>query len=358
LAFGNVLGHDRVKEILARGLASGRLPPALLLAGPEGIGKRTLALALGRALLCDRDGGDGCGACSACRRIDKVIESLPELREHAASQPDEPAALNLRLHPDLVLVEPWRLTVEGKARIKPEIKIKQIRDVVQEIQSRPFEARVRLFVIEDAHQMNEEASNALLKSLEEPPPTSHLILVSSAPQNLLPTIRSRCQVLRMAPLPSGLLEGHLREKRGLSAEEARLRAAMAGGSLGAALAFASDSYRKLRAQALEILAQPAASLAMLEAAERLAQLEDELPLALIALRSVLRDVAALRAGAGRSQLLNLDLADELSPFARGPLGERAAELADRAGQTLVALRGNANRLLAADLLLDAFRTAR
>jgi len=357
LAFGNVLGHDRVKEILARGLASGRLPPALLLAGPEGIGKRTLALALGRALLCDRDGGDGCGACSACRRIDKAIESLPEWRERAAARPDDPAALNLRLHPDLVLAEPWRLTKEGTARAKPEIKIDQVRDLVQEVQARPFEARARLFVIDDAHQMNEEASNALLRSLEEPPPTSHLILVSSALQNLLPTIRSRCQVLRMTPLPSSLLEAHLRDARGLSAEEAHLRCAMAGGSLGGALAFESEAYRGVRSRALEILTRPASGFASLEAAERLAELE-EFPLALAALRSLLRDVAALRAGAGRGQLLNMDLADPLEAVARGPLGAHAAALAERAAQSLQALRGNANRLLAADLLLDAFRTAR
>jgi len=357
LSFGRVLGHERVKEILARGLASGRLPPAVLLAGPEGIGKRTLALALGRALLCERGGDDACGACSACHRIDRATEGLPELREQASARPDDAAALNLRLHPDLVLAEPWRLTREGTARAKPEIKIDQVRNLVREIQARPFEAKARLFVIDDAHLMNEEASNALLKSLEEPPPTSHLVLVSSAPQNLLPTIRSRCQVLRMAPLPSGLLEAHLRDSRGLSAEEARLRVAMAGGSLGVALAFESDSYRKLRAQALEMLVRPVAGLVALEAAEQLAELED-LPLALVALRSLLRDVAALRAGAGRGQLLNMDLADELAPVARGPIGERAAALAERTGVSLQALRGNANRLLAADLLVEAFRTAR
>jgi DNA polymerase-3 subunit delta' len=357
LAFPSVLGHERVKGILARGLASGRLPHAILLAGPDGIGKRTLALALGRVLLCERGGDEGCGGCASCRRIDRAIEGVADLREQAATRPDEPAALNLRLHPDLVLAEPSRLTKDGAVRARPEIKIDQVRDLVQEIQARPFESRARLFVIDDAHLMNEEAANALLKSLEEPPPTSHLVLVTSAPQNLLPTIRSRCQVLRMAPLPSGLLEAHLREMRGLPAEEAHLRVAMAGGSLGAALAFESESYRALRARALEILARPVSGLAALEAAEQLADMED-LPLALVALRSLLRDVAALRAGATPGQLLNMDLAEDLAPVAQGPIGERAAALAERTGASLQALRGNANRLLAADLLVEAFRAAR
>lgn len=357
MPFPDVLGHERVKQILASSLAAGRLPPSILLAGPEGIGKRTLALALGRALMCVRQQADACGDCSACHRIERAIAALSQWRERASSRPDEPAALNLRLHPDLVLAEPWRLTREGTTRARPEIKIAQVRDLVQEIQARPFEAGARLFVIDDAHQMNEEASNALLKSLEEPPPSSHLVLVSSAPQNLLPTIRSRCQVLRMSPLPSRELEAHLREARGLSAEEARLRVAMAGGSLGAALAFESDSYRKARAQALEMLATPSEGLALLESAEQLAEVED-LPLTLVALRSLLRDVAALRAGADAAALLNLDLADQLDPVARGPLGARAAELAERAGQSLAALRGNASRLLTADLLVEAIRAAR
>jgi len=357
LPFAEVLGHERIKQILAAALSGGRLPPSILLAGPEGIGKRSLALALGRALLCSSGGEDACGACSACHRIDRALAALPEWRERAAARPDEAAALNFRLHPDLVLAEPWKLTKEGVARAKPEIKIAQVRDLVEGIQARPFEARARLFVIDDAHQMNEEAGNALLKSLEEPPASSHVVLVSSAPQNLLPTIRSRCQVLRMAPLPAGVLEGHLRDTRGLSPDEARLRVAMAGGSLGAALAFESDSYRQVRARALGLLAAPGDGLAALEAGEELAELED-LPLALLALRSLLRDVAALAAGAAPTALLNVDLAERLEPLARGPLGPRAAELAERAGQTLLALRGNANRLLAADLLVESVRSAR
>src|SRR5439155_11446929 len=126
------------------------------------------------------------------------------------------------------------------------IKIDQVRDLTREILSRPYEGRARAFVVDEAHVMTEEASNALLKSLEEPPPTSHVFLVTASPHALLPTIRSRCQVLRMSALPGALVETYLRERGGLDAADAHLRATLAGGSLGQALAFESTAYRSVR----------------------------------------------------------------------------------------------------------------
>lgn len=320
MAFDSVLGHQRIRTVLARAVAQDRLPPAVLFAGPEGVGKKTLALAVSRALLCDRRDGDTCGACPPCSRA---------LRG---------------LHPDAMMVQP-----EGAA-----IRIEQVRDAVREIGSRPFEGRARAFVIDDAHLMTEQAGNSLLKSLEEPPASSHVFLVTASPQALLPTIRSRCQLLRMGPLPLALLETHLRERAGLSAEEARLRATLSGGSLGAALAFEPEAYRGLRDQLLALLEGLGrlGAFERLEAAERLADLEDP-ALALTALRSLLRDVAALRAGARPESLLNSDVAGRIAELARSPVGERAASLAEAAGETRSALRGNANTLLSMDLLMEA-----
>ena len=128
-------------------------------------------------------------------------------------------------------------------------------------------------ILDDAHAMTEQAMNALLKSLEEPPATSHLVLVTASPQALLPTIRSRCQTLRLGPLPSALLEAHLRRAAsGCPPAEARLRAALSGGSLGAALAFEADGYRALRDEILAMLekADGATAVHRLAWSERLA----------------------------------------------------------------------------------------
>jgi DNA polymerase-3 subunit delta' len=348
VSLGQVLGHDRIKRILGKALVEGRFPPALLLAGPEGVGKRTLALAAAEALVCERGGGEACGACSTCTRIARAREALPALRKAADERPDEPERRNFLLHPDLVLIEPRRTAT------RLDIRIEQVRELVRQLEGRPFEARARAFVVSDAHAMTEQAQNALLKGLEEPPATSHVLLVTAAPQGLLPTIRSRCHVLRPGPLPAVVVETYLRDRAGLGVDEARLRASLAGGSLGAALAFESEAYRTLREELLTLLEgrEENGALGRMASAERLGESED-LALALTALRSLLRDLVALRAGAAEGSVLNADVVGRLAVLARGRLGERAIALAETVGETRLALRESAHKLLALDVLLEA-----
>lgn len=288
------------------------------------MGKRTLALAVARALLCP-DGaarGDACGVCPACHRTGKG------------------------LHPDLFLAEP-----EGASLT---LKIERVRDLVREIDARPFEASARAILIDDAHTMTEQAQNALLKSLEEPPPTSHVFLVTPSPQTLLTTIRSRCQTLRLGPLPSALLEQTLAERLSLSPAEARLRVSVSGGSLGQALAFEGEAYGALRDELIKTMAGwgRAHAADRQDAADSLGERDDLIP-ALGVLRTLLRDVAALAAGAAPESLLNADVAARLAPLAASPLGARAAALAEATGETLFGLKGNASKVLSLDVLLDA-----
>jgi DNA polymerase-3 subunit delta' len=327
MPFPSVIGHDRVKGLLARALGQGRLPPALLLSGPEGVGKRTLAIEAARGLLCDKGPGEPCNACRTCDRTSRGI------------------------HPDLIVVEPETAT---GFLARETIKIEHIRDAVREILGLPFEARARVVILNDAHAMTEQAMNALLKALEEPPATSHLVLVTASPRALLPTIRSRCQALQLGPLPSPLLETHLQQRLGLPADEARLRATLSGGSLGAAMAFEADGYRALRDDILAMLekADGADAVHRLAWSERLAESEDVM-LALTALRSLLRDLAAARAGAAADRMLNADVGDRLVVLGRGPLAARAVALADLTEETRANLRANASRPLSMDVLVDA-----
>jgi len=287
------------------------------------------------------------------------MQELPERRRQAEGNTREPTLHNHRLHPDLILVEPSRFTARGDLRLKEEIKIDQVRDLVREVASSPFEGRARAVVVDHAHAMNEEAANALLKSLEEPPSSSHFLLVTPSPQALLPTIRSRCQRLRFGPLPAKLLEAHLQRTLDESPEQRRLRATLSGGSLGRALAFDWDAYRSLRDGLLGLLESvPTLNpLERLEAAQKLVDAlakrdTDDPALALTTLRGLLRDVAALRTGIAPGGLLNPDAAERLAAVVDGPVGGRAANLAQTVGETRAALSGNANKLLAMDLLMD------
>jgi DNA polymerase-3 subunit delta' len=201
--------------------------------------------------------------------------------------------------------------------------------------------------------MNESSQNALLKSLEEPPPRSHLVLVTARPQGLRQTIRSRCQTLRFGPLSRQAVKAFLAERRGVPEEEAQLRAGLAAGSLGAALAFESEGYAARREGLLALLEKigDLDAMARMEEAEALEQTDDP-ALLLTTLRSLLRDLAALRAGASPAALLNADVGERLVPLASGPLGARAATLAEAAGETRAALRGFASKLLTFDILVD------
>lgn len=353
MAFASILGHERIKGLLERALAAKRVPHALLFAGPEGVGKRTLALALARALLCEKGGADGpCEECTHCRRVLRAIAGLDDRRAAAEKEygtREDAALFNFRLHPDAVLVEP-----PSRLR-RPEILAAQAGDLVRETYKAPFEARARVFIVDDAHALcagsNVTAANKLLKSLEEPPARAFFVLVTAQPQALLPTIRSRCQTLRFGPLPKGVVAQRLQQD-GMPEAEARLRASLGGGSLGAALELDSEAWRAEREALVGLLeeAQRLDTVGRLRAADRLRDFEDTRR-ALTTLRGLLRDVAALRAGAGGAQLLNADVVTRLRAVAAGPLGERAAALGEAAAEAREALAGYAYEAIVFDELV-------
>jgi DNA polymerase III subunit delta' len=204
-----IVGHEWAVEHLRRSLARGRVAHAYLLAGPRHIGKTTLALRLAQALLCEQDGPDPCLECRGCRRAERG--NHPDLRWMSLSA---------------------QATAERADSASRELKIGTVREWQRDIDLRPFEAARRVFVLEDAQALNESSSNALLKTLEEPPPYAVLILVAHGAGDLLPTIVSRCRVLQLRPLARDAVAGALRERYQVNEHDAALLAAWSAGRAG------------------------------------------------------------------------------------------------------------------------------
>jgi DNA polymerase-3 subunit delta' len=212
--FDRIVGQELAIAILRQSLATGPTH-AYLFVGPHGVGKADAALEFAAALCCP-DGG--CGQCDTCRRV----------REG--------------LHPDVEVIAP-----EGSF-----VLVDQIREINRDVALRPFEARARVYVMLHADSMNKEAANAFLKTLEEPPPHAYFVLVSDAPDELLPTIVSRCQRVPFSRTPTALLARHLAAEYDLSELDAQAFSRVAQGDLAYGRSLASSSAaRAQRAQLLE-----------------------------------------------------------------------------------------------------------
>jgi DNA polymerase III subunit delta' len=215
MAFEDILGQDTAIQTLERALASGRLHHAYRFEGPDGVGKERAAFAVARALVCNERPNVGCGECSACRRA-------------VTLSTEEPA---VPLHPDVVLVERGLYPPALLGRSTPEtvgIGVEQVRRIVIARASYPpYEAPRLVFIFRAAHELTPSAANALLKTLEEPRPNVHFILLTDQPRRLLDTIRSRTLPIRFGPLPDVVLRTIL-ERHQLEADATSI--ALAGGS--------------------------------------------------------------------------------------------------------------------------------
>jgi DNA polymerase-3 subunit delta' len=335
MPFRDVVGHVRLIDLLSRSVAGGTLPPSLLFAGPAGIGKHLTALAVAQALNCTQgskfkvhgSGPDACGTCAACSRIARGV------------------------HPDVLFVAPGD---------SGAIKIDQVREIIDRAQYRPFEGRRRVVVIDEADALVHPAQNALLKTLEEPTPSSVFILVTAHPDMLLPTVLSRCPQLRFRPLSAADIATALMA-RGRSEAEARAVAATADGSLGQALQASAGELvesRELAQRVLEKVATQHDPARRVESAQQLMTKppsgvteRDQLATHLRAMAVLLRDVEVLATGADERTLANADVRpalERLTTAYRGERGTRAFAAVDRA---LFALQRNAGAKLVADWLV-------
>lgn len=336
--FDQLIGNERAKETLRRMLKQGRVPGALLFAGDEGLGKQLFALELARALNCRaRRGVEACGVCSPCKRTGR-FEPPPVER-------DDYKKVLWSEHRDVGRVLPFNRN----------ILVDAVRDLERECNFRPAEGEARVFLIEDAESLNDASSNALLKTLEEATPTTHLILITSRPATLLPTIRSRCQTVRFAPLAVEELENYLVKNRKRSGEEARLAAHLAAGRAGVALGVNLDTYRARRDAMLGVVEALAAGndrVRLLRAAEELgdAKNKDEYEPRLDALELLIRDLWLLALDGAEARVVNYDLRERLARLAVSLRPARAASWLARVEELRAQLKVNINRRAATDAL--------
>lgn len=335
--FSRLIGNEVTKLTLRRLVHQRRLPNSLLFVGPDGVGKKQFAIETARALFCRQTSNDeACGSCSSCQRAG--VFSPP-----TSEKPDDFDRVLFTEHPDLGFVLPF----------KRNVRIGAIRALEREANFNPYEAAARVFIIDDADLMKDAAANALLKTLEEPPETTHIILVTSRPDVLLPTIRSRCQTIHFAPVERKAIEEYLIGERAFSHDEARLAAGVAHGSIGRAVAIDVAEYREMRDRAVRVLRSAVIDsdmAALLKISEELneAKNKDNFEANLDTLEAVLRDVWRLACGVDASKLLDPEMAGTYAEIAGSA---RPSQLACQLGEIEMLRRNlvvNINRKAATD----------
>ena len=263
MAWDDLLGQQLAKRVLQTHLADGRVASAYLLVGPDGIGKRRLALEMAKAINCVGTGLRPCDACLVCSQISRGV------------------------HPDVHLLLPG-----GAA---DQIKIDDIRYLLGRVALRPFSAAVQVAVIDGAERLTEEAANGLLKALEEPSARTRFLLTSAHFTRCLPTIVSRCQVIRCAPLPPDAVKRILIERQGCEPPVAEAVARLAEGSASRAIELASRwaAHQQMCSRLADEAPSGWMEQPLPEAREDVARLLD-------GMTAWLRDLAVAAADAGRA----------------------------------------------------------
>lgn len=292
--FNNIIGHEFQKNLLIRSSEEGTVSHAYLFSGPEGVGKKLMALEFAKTLNClsekpSRE-SEEC-VCGSCSKVERGI------------------------HPDVVLVE-----YEGAS----DIKVDQVREGVEEkLYLKPFEGKYKIVIVDEAERMNRSAQNAFLKTLEEPPPDSVIILVSSRSQALLPTIRSRCQDVSFSVLTNDSISTILEESSGLTGEDLELLTRLSSGSPGLALRFDKEliEWRKQLLTKLSAVDHRSAieisELIESMPTETTAEDSERLRLAMELISLWIRDLIMIKIGAAEEYITHADIIEESERAASG-----------------------------------------
>ncbi len=320
----NLLGHEWAMDMLRQHVTRHEIRHAYLITGATGLGKRTLALRLAQALNCEKpiSAGMPCLICRTCKQIESMA------------------------HPDLTIIQ---AEDEGGT-----LKVDQIREIQRTLNLKPYQSNYRVAIFLRFHEANDSAANALLKTLEEAPAHAVLILTAENPEQLLPTINSRCEILRLRPLPIESITNDLMQK-GLDEDRARLLAHISGGRPGYARKLMDDvTLLEKRDEQLNDLQTllPAPRIEKFSYADKLSRDKDLMRKTILVWLSYWRDVL-LRVAGAETPLINIDRNMEIE-FLAGRLDLTSArKIVSNLEATLEKMDKNVNaRLLAEVLLLD------
>ncbi|MGH7829874.1 MAG: DNA polymerase III subunit delta' [Candidatus Binatia bacterium] len=321
MPFADIVGHEKQLETLRRGLERGRLHHAYLFLGPEGVGKKSVALSLAMAIHCADREYDFCGECQNCHRI---------------------RAGN---HPDVRLIEP--------PAGKKEIGIPQIRELERELAFRAFSRGKKVAILDPADLMNYHAQNSLLKTLEEPPGDSLLILIAKSMGSLLPTLVSRCLRLSFGAPGLDAVTEVLARRKGIPMEEAKLLARLTMGSLGEALGCDTEELLNRRREWIERLDSlaPGDYSAVMALAEEVAGDREACLKFLRCMEGWYRDILLYQIGGWTEQIRNVDMEKTLRERSRSYRVEHTLSVLARAGAGAREIQRNFNRRLVLENIL-------
>jgi DNA polymerase-3 subunit delta' len=326
----NILGHEWAVDMLRRHVARGETRHAYLFAGAPGLGRRTLALRLAQALNCEKPvaPGEPCFVCRTCKQIEAMQ------------------------HPDLAVIQ--AMDEDGASKEGGTLRVDQIREVQRTLNLKPYQSPFRVALFLRFQEANDNAANALLKTLEEAPAHAILLLTADNPEQLLPTINSRCEILRLRSLPLETIVADLLD-HGVDEDRARLLAHISGGRPGFARKLIEDvtvlEKREERLNDLQTIL-PASRVDKFSYAEKLAKDKDVMRQTILVWLSYWRDVL-LRVAGAETPLINVDRNMEIE-FLAGRLNLSAARKVVSAHESaLEKMERNVNsRLLAEVLLMD------
>jgi DNA polymerase-3 subunit delta' len=326
MPFGEIIGHTRQIRILQSALKAGKLPHAYLFEGQDGVGKRKVALALAQAVQCERHGEDACGKCLPCQKVEDYI------------------------HPDV-----WWLAPE-----KNSIRIDVIRELQKDMSFEALEGNHRVVIIDEAEKMLHNAANAMLKILEEPPSATTMVLITPTPQQLLPTIVSRCQRLAFGPLTKEMARKVIAKHMEDDQRVVNLLASLSGGSPGRAMAFGRELFLDERPRFIEWVGRCSLdrvqdifqlSEKLDKKSEKSDTKREEILFYLEILRGWYRDVAVYHVTQNSEQLVNADLVAGIQKASEQIPLRLAISRFETIGETLRDLERNANVRLALDTML-------